>query len=67
MTKRQLYHPGGEEAAPPSQLVHDMVSHLMSKGISMEEILSKLTSMASAGTVSQAQSISHQVGDASVD
>lgn len=62
-TKRQLFHPGGEGAAPhPSQLVHDMVAHLMTKGISMEEILHKLTSMAAAGTVPQAQAISHQVG-----
>ena len=55
--KRQLYHPGSEEATPrpPSQLVHEMVAHLMSKGISMEEILNKLTSMAAAGTVPQAQ------------
>ena len=46
---------------PPSQLVHDMVTHLMNKGISMEEILNRLTSMAAAGTVSQAQGISNQV------
>ena len=61
--KQQLYHPRGEgeEPRPPSQLVHDMVSHLMSKGISMEEILNRLTSMAAAGTLPQAQSISHQV------
>ena len=61
--KQQLYHPRGEGEAlrPPSQLVHDMVSHLMSKGISMQEILNKLTSMAAAGTLPQAQSISHQV------
>ena len=53
--------PGGEETTQPSQLVHDMVTHLMSKGISMQEILNKLTHMASAGSASQAQGIPHQV------
>lgn len=63
-TEHQVYQPSGEGGTtgrPPSQLVHDMVTHLMSKGISMEEILNKLTSMAAAGTVPQAQAISHQV------
>ncbi|XP_028396739.1 MLX-interacting protein-like [Dendronephthya gigantea] len=56
LTSHRLYHPeGGEEKRQPSQLVHEMVTHLMSKGISMDEILNKLTSMAAAGTVPQAQ------------
>ena len=56
LTSLRLSHSEGDEATrQPSQLVHDMVAHLMSKGISMEEILNKLTSMAAAGTVPQAQ------------
>lgn len=62
--KHQIYNRGGqnESSQPPSQLVQEMVSHLVNKGISMEDILNKLTSMAASGTVPQAQAISNQVG-----
>lgn len=44
-----------------SQLVNQMVTHLMSKGISVEEILNKLTTLVAAGAVSESSLVSQQV------
>ena len=54
----------GAQGGTSSQLVNDMVTQLMSKGISIEEILGKLTTMVQSGTpqVSQIPQVSHSIG-----